>query len=252
MTGSAGTVLVVEDDDLYVAMLAEHLGRAGHQVVTVNHLAAAEVLLGTRAFDAVIADLHLPGTDGGLPHSLIALAGMAPLIIITGSPSIDSALHSIENRVFAYRVKPFEIQAFLDTVDQAIAHGRLQTRMAGTRRRYQALDEQLNLLRQLLVTGQQAERGINQSLADYLRLLLASSGDSLAEAIDVLGTLEVDPLAQPVRHLSRHPEAEMFRSAVMETVATLEKTKNSFKSKELADLRRRLEAALLLAGNPRQ
>lgn len=216
--GSAGKILVVEDDDLFATMMAERLGKYGHEITSVGDLASAVQALGRQSFDVVVADLHLPGNDDGLPDALLAETGNTPVILITGSP----------------------------TVDQAIAHGRLQTRLEDSQRRYQALDQQLEALRQ--VATARAHKDINQSLADYLRLLLGSSGSALAEAIEVLAVLEKDRLAEPVRHLSRHPEAELFRAALEEAVEVLEKTRNSFKSKELADLRRRLERALRLAG----
>lgn len=244
--GSAGKILVVEDDDLFATMMAERLGKYGHEITSVGDLASAVQALGRQSFDVVVADLHLPGNDDGLPDALLAETGNTPVILITGSPTVDSAVRSVESNVFAYRVKPFEMSAFAATVDQAIAHGRLQTRLEDSQRRYQALDQQLEALRQ--VATARAHKDINQSLADYLRLLLGSSGSALAEAIEVLAVLEKDRLAEPVRHLSRHPEAELFRAALEEAVEVLEKTRNSFKSKELADLRRRLERALRLAG----
>jgi hypothetical protein len=75
--------------------------------------------------------------------------------------------------------------------------------------------------------------------------LLLSIGDTAMEAADLICTLSGEE-DQPVRQLSSHPEAESLRQAVEETVEVLERTKNSFKSKELGSLRRRLNKLLEL------
>jgi hypothetical protein len=49
---------------------------------------------------------------------------------------------------------------------------------------------------------------------------------------------------EPDRHLLEWPQPLLLIDAVRETVAVLQKTKGAFKSKELGDLRKKLEALL--------
>lgn len=241
-------VLVMEDDEFFASMLAEQLAADGYAVHRVGDVAAGcAALAGGNAFDVVIADLHLPDTDGGVSDALLNAAGETPVILITGTPTIDSALQSMQRHVFAYRTKPFEMGAFRQTVAQAVAHGDLCRRVSEARRRYQSVDEQLAALRQLAARGDGPD--VNQSLADYLRLLLGNSIESMAEALDLVQSLEGGQFTRPVRQLSRHPEAEMFRKAVEHTVELLDKTRHAFKSKELGELRRQLKLALKVASD---
>lgn len=246
MTGQA-KILVIEDDELYAQVLSERITAAGHDVVVAGDAAGAGDQLGRTTFDAIVADLHLPDTDGRLSDALLDAAAGTPIVLMTGSPTIESALQAMQRHAFSYHVKPFDLSVFVENVEQAVLHGRLQARVNESRRRYQSVEEQLDALRQ--VSGQIDGRDIDQSIRDYLRLLLGSGIESMAEALDVLRVMEQDRLSHPVRRLSRHPEAEMFRAAVEQTVAVLEKTKNSFKSKELADLRRQLELALKMSAD---
>lgn len=242
------SILVIEDDDVYATLLAERLSAAGCQVRVTGDAGSASEALRLQAFDAIVADLHLPDTDGLLSDTLLDAAAGTPMILMTGTPTLESALQAMQRHAFSYHVKPIEMALFLDSVERAVRHRHLQLRVQESLRRYQAIEEQLDALKS--VSGRPDGRDVDQSFRDYLRLLLGSGIESIAEAIDLLGVAGQDHLSRPVRRLSRHPEAEMFRAAVEQTVSVLEKSKNSFKSRELADLRRQLEAALKLGRDP--
>lgn len=241
-------ILVIEDDELYATVLAERFASGGHAVVVAGDAAGAGEQLRAQPFDVIVADLHLPDSNGCLSDVLLEAAAGTPIVLMTGTPTLESALQAMQRQAFSYHVKPFDLDAFTEDVERAALHGRLQSRVNESRRRYQAVDEQLDALRQ--VAGRTDGRNIDQSIRDYLRLLLGSGIESMAEALDVLRALEQGQLSYPVRRLSRHPEAEMFRAAIEQTVEVLEKTRNSFKSRELADLRRQLELALKVGRDP--
>jgi DNA-binding response OmpR family regulator len=252
MMQSRGRVLLVEDEDVLATTTAELLRRRGHECVIARTLDEARRQLEDidGRFDLVITDIHLPGgTDLEVLDMLPPGAATPPVIVITGYPSTENALRAVEHHVFAYRVKPFDMEEFLDTVDRAVAQGQFTTRVAGSRLRFAEIAAQLEVLRQRRParTGQD----LDQHLIDYVLLLLTNNAESLAEAIDVLRLADRDRLGSPVRQLSRHPDAELFRNAVTHTVQVLESTRRSFKSRELAELRQQLEAALAAAGqNP--
>lgn len=243
---SPAQILLIDDDAFFAGMLAEQLAADGHVTRVVGDVAAGCAALAGASFDVVIADLHLPDTDGCVSDALLVAAAETPVILVTGSPTIDSALQSLQRRVFAYCTKPFEMAAFRATVARAIAQADLCRRVAEARRRNRSVDEQLEALRQLAGGDGQ---DVNQSMADYLRLLLGSSIESMAEALDLVQSLEGGQFGRPVRQLSRHPEAEMFRKAVEHTVELLDKTRHAFKSKELGELRRQLKLALKVAAD---
>lgn len=245
-TDLRGDVLVVEDDVLYAAMLADQLRLAGLAVTLAGDLPEALSALAARRFDVVVADLHLPGSEETLSPALLAAIGETPLLLMTGTPTIDSALRSLQQRVFAYFVKPFDVAPFLEAVSQAVTQGGLRQRLGEARRRYRFLDDRLDALQHL--AGSAAASDINQSMADYLRLLLGSSAEAILEAVDILDTLEQGSLATPVRRLSRDPESAVMRAELAQAVDVLERTRHSFKSRELADLRRRLEQVLASSG----
>ncbi|MFZ5757554.1 MAG: response regulator [Pseudomonadota bacterium] len=240
-------VLLIEDDELFAGLMADTLQQEGFTCTVAGTLARASELLAGQAFDIVITDIHLPGTVDTPVLDMLARNAQAgtPVIVITGLPSIESAMRSMDMRVFAYRTKPLVMNDLVATVHDASRQARVRRRFGATRERLQTLGAQLDGLREVTATPQHGE--INQSLSEYILLLLGNCGENLSEAVEAFRLMEKETLGRPVRQLSRHPEAEMFRRTLEYAVDVLEKTKHSFKSRELAELRQKLETALAVS-----
>lgn len=246
MTGK-GQVLIIEDDTLFAALMTETLQQDGIACIVATTLPAALRLLSAQDFDVIITDIHVPGTDDMPVLDMLAQQFDAgtPIIVITGLPSLESAMQSMDRRAFTYRTKPLVMADLLTSVRDALHESQVRRRLRSTRARLRELDAQLDELRKMTRSPQEA--GLDQSLSEYILLLLGNCGDNLAEAVEAFRLMDKSALNKPVRQLSRHPEAEMFRRAIEQTVQVLERTRHSFKSRELADLRQQLEAALAVA-----
>ncbi|MFZ5723478.1 MAG: response regulator [Pseudomonadota bacterium] len=243
MSGT-GHILVIEDDELFATLMADTLQQEGYACTIAPTLGEARALLAAQRFDVIVTDIHLPDSaDSPVLDMLTGQTGTAtPLIVITGQPSLDSAMKSMNLRAFAYRTKPLAMGDLLITVHEAVREGNIRRRLGATRERLRTLDLQLEQLRQITLAP--APSNLNQSLAEYILLLLGNCGENLAEAVEAFQLMDVESLQRPVRQLSRHPDAEMFRRAIEHTIEVLEKTRHSFKSRELAELRQKLETAL--------
>lgn len=57
-------LLLVDDDDALRRILARLLSRAGHTVVEAPDAAGALACVAREAFDAILADVMMPGLDG--------------------------------------------------------------------------------------------------------------------------------------------------------------------------------------------
>ncbi|MGH7477432.1 MAG: response regulator [Longimicrobiales bacterium] len=106
-------ILVIEDDDGVRAVLCRHLRRRGFEV---DELADADsVLLATqqkqRAYDLVLADVHLGGVFSGveLMEILMAQAPLRPVVIITGDRNSGLARTALRKGAAGYLLKPFEL-----------------------------------------------------------------------------------------------------------------------------------------------
>lgn len=249
MSETRGRVLLVEDEETLIATLGELIRRRGHQCEIATSVEEGLTLL-QEPFDAVITDIHLPdGNNLEMLEAIEQLPDAPPVIIITGYPSLENAVHAIDRHAFAYRIKPFDFTELLGLVDQAIGQGRLRRHIHHSADRVGNLARELNRLSNN--TSSSCRKGLEQTVTDYLLLLLGSNAEALAEIMEILQSMDCVAGDTPIRKISRHPDAEMFKAAVEHTVKVLDATRRSFKSRELADLRHQLEVALAAAqGSP--
>jgi EAL domain-containing protein (putative c-di-GMP-specific phosphodiesterase class I)/CheY-like chemotaxis protein len=121
-----GSVLVVDDDVAVADLLRRWLRRAGFEVTVADDGGAACETLAGRSFDAIVSDIQMPGLDG-----LQLLRGVrewdldVPVIMMTGAPSVDTAMHALEYGAFRYVAKPFDPKELVSVVNSAVRLKRL-------------------------------------------------------------------------------------------------------------------------------
>lgn len=102
-----GTVLLIEDDAPLARSLIRVMNAEGYQVVHVGSGAAAVDKVMNRSFDAVISDLNLPGSSGvDVLNVVRAYDPDVPLVLMTGCPTVDTAIEACNLGVLEYLVKP--------------------------------------------------------------------------------------------------------------------------------------------------
>lgn len=241
----SGRVLLTDDERTFALTTARVLER--HGLVCDWTLSAddARQAMSVQNYDVVVADIKMPGNDDlAFFESLRQDEGGPTVILITGYPSVDTAVRSLDLGAFAYLVKPFDMAEFIERVRDALRHAGLRRKLLGKSAMAGQLQQRLDLLRREL--DRSGSGVLDQTAGEYVDLLLVGLAETALEAVDVLQLAGQGAREKPLRELVAHPETDMLRNAVDETVQVLEKTKRSFKSKELALLRKRLERLLEL------
>lgn len=116
----SGYVWVIDDDQSIRWVLEKALKQAAMQVTCFASGDEALQLLNDQAKppDAVISDIHMPGSNGiSVLHSIKSTYPDTPIIIITAFSDLDSTVASFEGGAFEYIQKPFDL-------DDVIAHTR--------------------------------------------------------------------------------------------------------------------------------
>ena len=115
-------VLVVDDEEVVHASLRRILSKKGHEVVTVfSAREALDSLGGGQRFDIVITDLMMPGMNGiDLMQALRSQGVQAPVIMITGYPTIRTAVQAMRLGARDYISKPFTRKELLGPVLRAL------------------------------------------------------------------------------------------------------------------------------------
>src|SRR5262245_37890756 len=124
-------ILIVEDDEAARAALVAWVQAEGGRVEVAPTTQAAAALLATREFDLLLCDINLPDGDG--PDLVAGINGVnrgLPVIFLTGDPTIETAIRSVQLRVVAYLVKPPNLDELRGLVHREVTahrHRRLLT-----------------------------------------------------------------------------------------------------------------------------
>ncbi len=113
-------VLVADDEPALRRAVARLLQSGGFEVVEVGdgNAAIKEVIGG--GFDVIVTDIGMPGSSGiDLLRVVRAYDLDVPVVLITGSPEIESAVEAVELGAIQYFAKPFEPEALRQAVERA-------------------------------------------------------------------------------------------------------------------------------------
>ncbi len=116
-------ILVVDDEAVIRKALRRLLERHGHRVETA---ASVEAVLETHdpaEFDLLLVDIRLPGRPG---TDLIDLSPV-PVVMMTSYASVPSAVEAMKRGAADYVAKPFDHDALIQTLDQALERRRQAT-----------------------------------------------------------------------------------------------------------------------------
>jgi len=232
-----GTILIADDEDTFLDATTELLKEDGFDCFSVRNAEEMVRALKSTDFDLLITDLKMPGNRVlEMVEEIRQQSYALPVIVVTGYPSIPSAVESVRLNVLEYFIKPIEHAKLLEATKRGIQHKRV--------------------LRAVRKARQETENRLKR-LEDFEQTLGNFSG--LAPKSDELEELTLDPqvkeLQFQVEGLTRlldrpgqeeNPKAPStslmmdyvrLRDGLYETIQVLQKTKGSFHSKDLARLR---------------
>lgn len=127
MADSHSNVLVVDDDTALLRAVGEVLNRAGFVTATApGATEALEYLQKGGRFDTIVTDLAMPDMAGiDFLRAVRALDLDVPLIIMTGHPSLETAVAAVRYGGFRYLGKPVDVSSLVEVVREATSMHRL-------------------------------------------------------------------------------------------------------------------------------
>lgn len=114
------TVLLVDDEEAFVSVLAERLEARGLKVDTAGDGEIALAKAGKKAFDAILLDLAMPGLDG--IQTLNALLEINPdlqVILLTGRATLGEAVEAMKLGALDFLEKPADIATLVSRIEDA-------------------------------------------------------------------------------------------------------------------------------------
>jgi CheY-like chemotaxis protein len=248
MTSSA-KILLADDEKTFLYSTADLLRDQGYECDCAMDAKEAGALLQQSEYDLLISDINMPGNGqleflNAVHHDQLGM----PIIVITGYPSVETAVHSFRMSVFDYLQKPVNIDELLGLIDSAVKKGKFVRRVRETKKEMTALIGTLEAIEDVETTRGVSPGGDFRPLAisaylDHAVGHLASVSTGLKTTIDSIkqgGEVEGTDFNVP----GICPRCQSYREVLYQTIQVLTKTKDAFKSKMLGDLRRQVEAVL--------
>ena len=112
-------ILVVEDEGVIRGELARFLQQHGFAITEAGSVDEA-LALGPARFDAILADVRLPGRPG---TDLVGKVGGRPVILMTSYATVRGAVGSMRMGAVDYLSKPFDLDELLRAI-RRITDGR--------------------------------------------------------------------------------------------------------------------------------
>lgn len=115
-------ILIVDDEEDFVSILAERLALRGFQVQPATNGTDARKHVREGDFSVLILDVKMPGIDGlELLAEIKQKDPDLPVILLTGHGSSADAEKGMEQGAFDYVMKPIDIDALIEKVRNAAA-----------------------------------------------------------------------------------------------------------------------------------
>jgi EAL domain-containing protein (putative c-di-GMP-specific phosphodiesterase class I) len=115
------TILVVDDDQIIRRLLARVLSAKGYHIVVAEDGRDAQALLAKQDFDLILSDVRMPRMNGVEVLRLVREHDPdLPVILFTGSPSVETAIDALQLRATAYLTKPLEPVRLIEEIEKAL------------------------------------------------------------------------------------------------------------------------------------
>jgi DNA-binding response OmpR family regulator len=234
---SAARILIADDDDSVRAFLTAALVRHGHACVEVATADEVSAQLERGDFDLVILDVHMPGNEAlEILEVKAKREDVTPVIVVSGRAEPDVIVRSFRLSAVDWLSKPILPTVLVERVGVALERARS---LASVRKARADVQRWLDSMGAMTPgDGLSMESYIAQSF-----LLMAQLSANLQSAVS-------SQRAQTdlCRNL-RCPRRIALEGVVSHAIDTIEKTRGSFKSRELGELRMEL-VQTLSSGRP--
>jgi CheY-like chemotaxis protein len=238
-----GRILLADDDPASLLLLEEILRPVGYECVCASDAASAKKILEESEIDLLISDIQMPGnSELQLLQGLPQLAAGLQVILVTAKPSFETAAQSVRLPVVAYLTKPPNPEELRQMVHNAVESHRAFRLAKLNRRRMQDWTREVEQIENLLCSPPAGVK--TEAISTLISVNLRNLLESLLTVAQLAELLAGDDHAAEAARLINGARPIVLLDAIRETILALERTKHVFKSKELADVRRKLEGLI--------
>ena len=231
---SVGSILIADDEETFRESTARLLRHEGFECHCVKDGEEAVESLKHDRFDVLVSDVRMPRNPSlQVVREAHELDPYLAIILVTGYPSLETAIRGIDMGVYAYLTKPVDFGELFAHVRKTVERARPRRRLAAVVERLHAVVSDLELEKSGPRAATPEADGIVQ---DTIRTLASCLSDLLVLRSETTANHERSNLCD----LLDCPQRPAHRTAILHAIEVLEKTKDNFRSKQLAELRMEL------------
>ena len=240
-------ILIADDEDVFLEPTSLFFTNHGYVCDCVHTTEEAATAIEQSPYDLLIIDINMPGNSNlEFLRDRPQFTDFLPVIVVTGNPTLHTAVESLRLAVVDYQTKPINLPDFLQIAKNAMEKAQVVRVMRDARKGFGSWLEQMRQMETTLLSADKSPQGKQVASGDLNWYLgeavqgFTSLSMSLMNAIHTLNQ-GLPQGRTDVCHLMNCSRLSAYENGIRETVDVLIKTKNSFKSKDLAEVRRKLE-----------
>lgn len=239
-----GKILLADDEDTFLKSAVELLRRENYLCECVsNGREGIEKISVSDDFDVLIADIKMPGnSELEMAKKAAQIRPGIKIILITGYPSQQSAIEAVNIPVAAYMLKPIDFNELLNNVAEAMKSRMLYKTVLRTKRNLGLWIQELENIEQSFSDNQ--PQMFQKALNSYLDITTAKINVIFAEIGEVADLFDTFKTNGPVCNLLNCPNLNELTGVIEDAIESLKTTKDSYRSKQLGQLRENLEKLL--------
>jgi FixJ family two-component response regulator len=242
-----GRILIADDEETFLHSTIDLLKDQGYGCQGVQDAPSALSILSVEEFDLLVCDINMPGNSHlEFVDQILQSRPDFPVIVITGYPSVATAVQSFRLSAVDYLQKPLDFTLFLSLVERTIQKRKIFQTVESTRTQVLDLMEAMDSLGEM---GRSSMKSHNKPM--FSSAVTEYVGQTVNYLATVsLGLKSVFDVVQKGHGVGEEvlnqicPQCQTYREGLHETISVLNKTRTSFKSKDLGELRRRTENLL--------
>lgn len=240
---TCGNILLADDEQTFLTATAQLLQNEGFLCDCAENAEQAVEKLSEKHYDLLIADIKMPGNlNLELIKKTSAVNPATSVILITGYPSQKTAIAAVQLPITAYILKPLNFPEFMQKVKSAVKVSMLYRTISRTK---DNLAKWAGELENIELSLQHNRHEIfSTALKSFLDITTTKIDETFDNIRLISSLLDEAKSSSQVCQIMQCPILLELTEGIEEAVASIKKSKKIYKSKQLAEIRARLEKLL--------
>lgn len=239
----SANILLADDEQTFLTATAQLLRNEGFGCDCTETGEEALEKISKSNYDLLIADIKMPGNSNlELVRKVSNIQPAMSIILVTGYPCQQTAIEAIELAVAAYMVKPLDFELLLENVKSAIKMSLLYKTVNRTKANLLKWVSELEKI-ELSLSGGKCET-FETALNSFLSITTAKIDETFENIRFIINLLGDGMPNTKICEVMQCQKLSDLTDGIKQTIIALQKSRQLFKSKQLGEIREKLENLL--------